>query len=123
MNDALFLRELLSSAYPNSASPAAEIERAALLKHNLGTTPELSILFWKGIRNRENGIKEDPRMFDVSLGNVLRLILLRVSRETVAVPERLRPQDRPNPAADYYYFTGLGIEFLRACTPPRMSPK
>ena len=90
-----------------------------LLDHNLGTTPNLAVTFWAAIRSHEKGIKEDPGVFDISLGNILRLNLLRVSRETIAIPERLRPQDKPHPAADYYFFTGLGIEFLRACEPPK----
>jgi hypothetical protein len=111
-NDARFLTYLLSRCLDkHRPDTAPDHERLLILQENLGTTLNLVGDFWKSL----NTLSSDSRVFDVSLGNVLRANLLRVSRETIAIPERMRPQDIPAPAADYYFFTGLGIEFLRAC--------
>jgi hypothetical protein len=116
--DAQFVRGLLSAAvYPHPPNTPRQIERRLILDHNLGTTRDLFQRFVE-LMNADQEDFRTERLFDTSVGNIVRLNLLRVSRETIAVPERMRPQDIPHPAADYYYLTGLGLDFLKACEPP-----
>ena len=66
---------------------------------------------------------EDSQIFfEVCMNNVQRLGVIRSSRDIQQLPERLRSRFGTTPEVEHFYFTALGIEFLRVCQPPSKVP-
>lgn len=119
--DASFLDHLFRNVLRRDTETPVPRSVQSEYAKDLGTMRDLYAEFRVSLTD-PSAIEDSQIFFEVCMTNVQRLGVIRSSRDIQQLPERFRSRFGATPEVEHFYFTALGIEFLRVCQPPSDAP-